>query len=53
MIRLALVAAAGFLALALTACGDHGSKPPQPTAGNMQQQQGAAPQQPAQDQQQH
>ncbi|MGL5742904.1 MAG: hypothetical protein ACRCXC_10390 [Legionella sp.] len=32
MNRLALIAATGFLALALTACGEHGNK--QPAAGN-------------------
>lgn len=49
MNRLALIAATGFLALALTACGEHGNSK-QPVAGaNPTQQQGAAPeQQPAQ-----
>lgn len=42
MIRLGLIAATGFLALALTACGEHGNSKPVSTE-NMQQQQGAAP----------
>lgn len=43
MNRLALIAATGFLALALTACGEHGNSK-QPVAGaNPTQQQGAAP----------
>lgn len=52
MNRLALIAVTGVLALALTACGEHGNSK-QPEAGNNSQQQGAAPaqqQQPAQGQ---
>lgn len=52
MNRLALIAATGFLALALTACGEHGNSK-QPAADNTPAQQGAAPapeQQPAQGQ---
>lgn len=41
MNRLALIAATGFLAVALTACGEHGNK--QPTATETTQQQGTAP----------
>ncbi|MFJ1267273.1 hypothetical protein ACD661_01740 [Legionella lytica] len=43
MNRLALIAATGFLALALTACGEHGNKQPPVATDNAQQQQGAAP----------
>ncbi len=53
MNRLALIATTGFLALALTACGQSGNNN-QPTAtDNTTQQQGAAPapQQPADGQQ--
>ncbi|USQ15003.1 hypothetical protein J2N86_06830 [Legionella lytica] len=46
MNRLALIAATGFLALALTACGEHGNKQPPVATDNAPQQQGApAPQQ--------
>ena len=44
MVRLALIVATGFLALVLTACGEHDKS--KPTAGdttNTFQQQGAAP----------
>jgi hypothetical protein len=43
MKRLALIATTGLLALALTACGEHGNSKPAAN-GNITQQQGAAPQ---------
>lgn len=51
MNRLALIAATGFFALALTACGEHGNSKPTASDTTTVQQQGAAPQQPQQQEQ--
>lgn len=49
MNRFALIAVTGFMALALTACGEHGNSKPVPTEATTEatteQQQGVAPEQ--------